>query len=294
MDLDELRAFLAVAEAGSLAGASKRARTPRASLRRRIDELEARAGTQLLNRTRNGATLTEAGELLAGKATTILEQASALLRSLRDVGAEPTQPLRVAMPVGLPPATLATLFPLLRSALPDMRFEATCSGDPLAERLESLDAVVHFGEPQLRDAWITSRLVTVREWLVASPAYLDARGRPRSIVDLSGHDLLSWSAPGRPVDRWPALDERTFGVRPIVVSPDIHALRYLAAAGQGIALVPDAEVPDPALREDALEIVLEDRVGAATSLCLSIPKVLEDVPRVRRLLELVRGFAGAI
>lgn len=294
MNLDELRAFLAVAEAGSIAGAARIAQTPRASLRRRIDELEARAGTALLHRTRNGATLTEAGATLAEKASGILEQTNALLRSLRDVGTEPAGTLRLMLPVGLPPALVVTLFRVLRSTLPDLRFEASYADDPTRTPLDGIDAMVHFGDVMLGDQWTTLRLMTIREWLVASPAYLDERGRPAVVADLGRHELLSWAAPGRPIDRWPTLDDRSFAVRPVAVSADIHLVRHLAAAGLGIALVPDAEVPDPTLGEHALETVLTEQVGAVTSFCLSTPTLLVDVPRVRRLLDLVRAFTGAL
>ncbi len=61
MNLDELRAFVAVAETGSIVAAARSLNFARATLRRRLDELEARAGLPLLYRTAQGVTLTEAG-----------------------------------------------------------------------------------------------------------------------------------------------------------------------------------------------------------------------------------------
>ena len=88
MDLEELRAFLAVADTGSFLTAAKSLRLSRATLRRRIDQLEARAGVLLVDRTRAGATLTEAGSVLATRGRQMVQEASAL--SIRSaVGCRP-------------------------------------------------------------------------------------------------------------------------------------------------------------------------------------------------------------
>src|SRR5262245_5182072 len=101
MDLEELRAFLAVADTGSFLTASKSLRLSRATLRRRIDQLEARAGVLLVDRSRAGAGLTEAGTILAGRGRLMIQEASALIDSVRELGSEPSGVLRILLPVGL-------------------------------------------------------------------------------------------------------------------------------------------------------------------------------------------------
>ena len=102
MDLEELRLFLAVAQHGAFNAAADSLGVPRSTLRRRVDALEARARTPLLNRTAQGIALTEAGKVLAERGRTMLEGASALLDSISEVGVEPVGILRVVMPVGPP------------------------------------------------------------------------------------------------------------------------------------------------------------------------------------------------
>ena len=60
--LEAMSTLLAVVEAGSLSAASRRLGTPLAMVSRRISELEAHLGTQLLNRSSRRLTLTDAGE----------------------------------------------------------------------------------------------------------------------------------------------------------------------------------------------------------------------------------------
>jgi DNA-binding transcriptional LysR family regulator len=73
VDLEELRALLAVAETGSVLAASDRLKIPRATVRRRLDTLEARVGAPLVHRGPSGALLTEAGRSVATHARAILD-----------------------------------------------------------------------------------------------------------------------------------------------------------------------------------------------------------------------------
>jgi DNA-binding transcriptional LysR family regulator len=294
VDVNELRALLAVVETGSFLAAANQLGWPRATLRRRIDEIEARAGTALLVRTRQGAAPTPAGAVLAARAEAVLEEASALLRSVRELASEASGSLRVVVPVGLPPKPVSQLLAMLRAQLPGLSWRIRASNDPFSERLEEVDIAVHFGWPRARSRWTTYRVMEVREWLVAAPSYLRRRGRPTAIEHLHGHDLLMWERPGRSCSHWPTLSGLELPVEPLVVHSDIHALRYMAAAGHGIALVPDAEVDDPELASGALETVLADEIGAIVALCVSVPTVVSDVPRVRAVLELVREFAATL
>ncbi|MFI5302702.1 MAG: LysR family transcriptional regulator, partial [Polyangiales bacterium] len=103
MDFDALRAFVAVVDSGSLVSAARVLRMARATLRRRVDELEISAGVPLLHRSPTGVTPTEAGSVLAERGRTILQEASVLLSRVREVGDEPAGELRLVLPVGLPP-----------------------------------------------------------------------------------------------------------------------------------------------------------------------------------------------
>ncbi len=293
MDLEELRAFLAVAETGSFVAASERLNSPRATLRRRVDELEARTGVALLVRTRDGAALTPPGRALAQRAATLLEEAGALIRCVREVGNEPEGVVRVSLPVGLPPFVLVAGLSLLRSRAPKLHFAAQVSSAPLADRLDDVDVAIHFGPSPPRNRWVTATLSTIRVWLLASPGYLQRRGTPRSVVELGEHDLLSWDGPGVSRSHWPLLDGRELRVNPVAIHADVHVLRHAAAAGLGIALLPDGMVPDPDLPVGALVPVLPKLVGCQVQLMLSVPAVLADVPRIKFFIDLARELATA-
>src|SRR5947209_288826 len=116
MDLEELRAFLTVVETGSYFAAAESLRVSRTTLRRRVGSRETRAGVPLVESTRQGAVLTEAGQALAERGRSLVAEATALVTSVREVGREPSGVLRVVLPVGMPPHAFAPLFGRLRKA----------------------------------------------------------------------------------------------------------------------------------------------------------------------------------
>ena len=73
-DLANLRSLVAVAEAGAITEAARRLGLTQPALTRRLQQLESEFGTTLLQRGRNGATLTEAGSLLVSEARQLIER----------------------------------------------------------------------------------------------------------------------------------------------------------------------------------------------------------------------------
>ena len=61
MDIEDLRTFVAVADAGGISAAARRLGVSKSIVSRRLFRLEAELGIQLLSRTTRGAALTEAG-----------------------------------------------------------------------------------------------------------------------------------------------------------------------------------------------------------------------------------------
>lgn len=294
MDLEELRAFLAVAETGSFLTAAKSLKLSRATLRRRIDQLEARAGVPLVDRTRVGASLTEAGSVLAKRGRLMVQEANALIESVRELGGEPAGVLRILLPIGLPPHVITPMLAFVRSKYPRLLFRLHFSEDPIGGLLENVDLALHFGERSPVGPWVSRELVRVRMWAIASADYLAQRGTPQSIEDLTKHDLMAWEVPGEDGRIWPTLGGGTFSVTPVLVTRHIHLLRQFAIAGLGIALVPDAMLPDPGVPPGALLPVLPDVVGKEVALRIIVPAVLSEIPRIRTMVDLLQPILGEL
>lgn len=285
-----MRSFLRVVESGSFLAAADALGVSRTTLRRRVGSLEARVGVALLESSQQGVTLTEAGRTLAKRGRVLLEQASAVVSSVREVGNEPSGLLRVSLPCGLPPHFVVPLFAALRSAFPRIAVETRVGDDPLGGTLEGVDFVLHFDEGHLRGRWISHVFVRVPERLIAATTYLEAHGTPRTIDDLAKHTLLTWRPPGEDPRMWPSRLGGRIPVEPALVSSDVHFVRQCALAGLGIALVPDAMLPDPGVPDGVLVGVLPGVVGRDRSVRASVPEALAETPNIKMVLDRARSF----
>jgi DNA-binding transcriptional LysR family regulator len=186
--MQELAVFVRAAESGSFSRAGRELGLSQPSVSRIVGELEARLGVTLLLRTTRRITVTDAGALFLDRAREILaeiedaEDAARGRDSLRGI-------IRLALPViygtreVIPRlAKFLAAHPLLQveMAVSDARQDLVAEGADVAIRLGRLDD----------SAFGARRLATLQRMLVASPAYLRARGTPKTPADLAAHDCI--------------------------------------------------------------------------------------------------------
>ena len=99
VDLDDVKAFLAVAEAGSVSGAALAMATSKSVLSRRVSRLEDDLGARLFTRSSKGITPTEAGEALLARARHAFDELSEALNDAAQRSEELTGLLRVTAPI---------------------------------------------------------------------------------------------------------------------------------------------------------------------------------------------------
>lgn len=292
MHPDGLRALLAVLETGSLQAAGQQLDWPRATVTRRIDELEASTGAVLLHRTRRGAQLSELGLEVARRGERILREMDGLLSMARGGRAAPSGPVRIRIPLGPPMSIAAQVLKVAAERFPRVRFTVTPAADPLEGPLVNADMVLHLGPGRPPADWITLEIARPHEGLLASEAYAAKHGLPETPGQLAAHPLIVWAAPsGAPRELVTRAGQRV-AIDPVVVSPDIELVRRLALAGAGIAWAPTAPVPLPEELSHALVSVLPEVFDTERSLYFSMPKELTEVTRFRAIYEAVRALLG--
>lgn len=189
MELDDIRAFVEVAEAGGFGRAGQRLALSKSMVSRRVARLEASLGAQLLSRTTRGVALTEAGMEFKEHADRVLAELEAARDSLAQRGEEIVGSLRVAAPLSFGMTHLAPVLAELAVRHPRLAVTASYSDrfvDLIGERF---DVAVRLGN--LADSsLIARRIAPINAAVVASPAYLERRGTPLTPEDLVGHDAL--------------------------------------------------------------------------------------------------------
>ncbi|MGA0533690.1 LysR substrate-binding domain-containing protein [Hansschlegelia sp. KR7-227] len=283
--LDSLRLFARIVERRSFTAAAADLGLSRSTATEAVRRLEARLGAKLLERTTRHVAATLEGRQFYERCAAILadiEDAEATLRA-----GEPHGLLRVDAPALL---TRTFLLPELPSFLErhpkvDIQFG---QGDRLVDLVrEGVDCAVRVGEPA--DSGLAMRkLGDLREATVASPAYLERYGAPRSVDDLAGHLMVGFisSRTGEALPLEFTVDGRTREVvlPSRVTSNNADTNADLARLGLGLTQAPVYRF-ERELREGALVEVLPQNPPSPTTLSALFPKARQMAPRLRVFLD---------
>ena len=288
--LDAMRAFVTVARLGSFAEAARRLRLSPSAVTRAVAGLEDQFGATLLIRTTRSVRLTERGQAYLDSCQRLLEDLDTAERRVRGENAEPFGELTVAAPVTFGRLHVLLVVAELLGRYPALRVRLALS-DRNAHLVEQgIDLAIRIGE--LEDSsLIAARLGAVGRWLVASPAYLAARGTPASPAALADHDLIAFEGV-EASGEW-----RFSGAAPVRVEPrllvnSVDASIAAAEAGVGIGRVLSYQAAE-AVEQGRLARVLDAFAPPALPVSALYPARRADQANLAVLLEaLRRRFAG--
>lgn len=240
MDIQDLRSFVEVADAGGVSPAARRLGVPKSIVSRRLARLESELGVQLLSRTTRGAALTEAG-------STFRDYAAKACNEI-DLGKELVLPagalwgrLRIAAPLSFGPTHFAQALAEMARRHPQLHVH-TCYSDRFVDLVaEGFDCAIRVG--YLQDSNLIARRVgPIYGKLVASPDYVRAHGSPDTPQEVIAHEALMQGT-----EAWKFMD----GDQIVTVHPtgrfkadNATALAAAAAAGVGIAWLPDGIIEE--------------------------------------------------
>lgn len=284
---DALSAFVRTAELRGFAAASRMIGISPSAVTRLVADLESRLGVRLLNRTTRSVVPTEAG-------LRYLDRARAILGALRE--ADESARSERSTPNGRFSLTAPLLFGRLHVA-PLMcdylaRFPDVVGTLQLSDRLvhmidEGVDLAVRIGN--LPDSgMIVRRVGRTRRVVVASPGYLEARGRPRRPEDVKRHSTIHFTSLNGSAE-WPFFDQDRDVRVPIVPrysTNSADAAIAHAEKGGGLTSVLSYQVAD-AVRAGRLAIVLSRFERPALPIQLVYPATRMLPIKVRAFIELV-------
>ncbi|MEO7688906.1 MAG: LysR family transcriptional regulator, partial [Sphingomonas sp.] len=189
--LDTLRTFVAVADQASFAEAARRLRISPTAASRAVSALEASLGTSLLRRTTRSVRLTEDGAAYLERCRAALAELDDAALALRGAGAAPGGNMVITAPVVFGRLHILPVVMRLLHDHPALAIRLTLSDRVVRLVDEGIDIAVRIGD--LSDSALHAlKLAEVRRILVASPAYLAARGVPANVPMLHNHDLISF------------------------------------------------------------------------------------------------------
>ncbi len=285
---DNIAVFVRVVELENLSAAGRDMRISPAVASNRIKELEKYLGVRLFNRTTRQLTPTEHGRVFYEGAKRVLEAVGEAEAAVSALSGQPRGTIRVTAPLGLGRRLIASGIPEFRSRYPDIEVRLRLSDHEVDIMKEGIDVAFKLGT--LEDSSLKMRgIMDCERVLVASPAYLAARGEPQAPEDLveAGHDCLMLRYPGIREYVWMLRTPsgyRKFEVRGPYDSDDGDVLTGWALAGHGIINKPRFEV-EPFLRDRRLTVILPDNPPPPVQLAAVYPHRNFQDQKVRLLLD---------
>jgi len=293
--VNELAAFVAIAERRSFAKAAAQLGVATSTLSHGIRNLEERLGVRLLNRTTRSVAPTEAGERLLAQLRPALRNLDDAVRSIEAFRDRPAGKLRLTVP---PPAASMIVAPILArflSAHPAIALEVSVDGtlrDVVADRF---DAGIRMGQLVERDMIAVRLGGPVRLAVVASPDYVARHGRPQRPEDLKTHNCIRMRLPSGGLLPWRfARKGRPFEISPegtLVVNDRELELRG-ALDGIGIAHLPGERVA-AACAEGRLVPLLEGWLPQMPGFYLYYPSRRQMPGPLRAFIDFATAELGA-
>lgn len=284
IDWDDVRLFLAIAEARSLSGAARKLRLGQPTVTRKLALLEHQLGARLFQRSVAGARLTAAGERLVAPAKKMAEWAGEVARASEKRGSVPTGLVRVTAPPYVAWDFLTPLAAALAEKHPGLRLE-------ILSTMEFLDLARGEADLALRVRALDQYDLTTLFTLTSTNAVFATRAlvqrlprRPR-LADLP---WISWAPPYDQLPPAPQLRAAIPGFVPSFTSDSILLNLRAAEAGLGVIVLPRRRhrfSPPTALVPLPLDLGPHQR----GDLHLVCAKSALDIPRVRLVAQFIEA-----
>jgi DNA-binding transcriptional LysR family regulator len=285
--IQNLRAFLAVADTGSFSAAARRSGLATSVLTKRVDQLEHAVKIRLFERTTRAVTPTEAARRWIDRVRFLVADVDDVMRQAAATADELEGPIRVKAPTTLTALHLGPMLTRFQGLHPKVSLELVLTDrivNPIEERFDIAIAAFNatFG------GVVDVPLCPLTRCLCASPDYLARHGEPQHPRDLLHHDVISFAPTGSIWSFTSPSGPATVEITPHFSANDGQVLLRAAREGNGIALLSDYLVR-PAIEAGELVVVLAQHVPPEIWLKMLIPEDRRRISRVRALADSIRA-----
>lgn len=283
----DFKVLLALARAGSIAGAARELQVDNSTISRRLAALEEAVGAKLLIRGGREFALTAEGRVLQHAAESIEASTLAALRAVRAAKVDLEGNVCVSVAPAFVPILMRLLMPALRLAHPSLSVELRGAVQRADLARGSADIAVRMMRPDEPDL-VACRAFDCGWCVYAAPAYLEAHGRPARYEDLARHELVLYaeSMHNAPPLRW--MEDHKGAAHVASRIDSLETASQVASAGGGITVLPSF-IADPM---PELQRVFPDRVAVNTGWVV-YHESLRDAARVRAVVDALLGFFRA-
>jgi DNA-binding transcriptional LysR family regulator len=235
---DDLQFFSIIAKHSSLAATARALNVTPPTVTQRLQVIEQKLRLKLVDRHARRITLTNEGQLLAGRAQLILAEMDDLKESLYSQQHELSGRLKVLAPLGFGNEYIAPLIMQFQQQHQNISVELELSDNPNWSSGDSWDIIIYIGE--LRDSSLKlSKLATNRRFLCAAPSYIAKYGMPETPADLRKHTCIALRENAEDVTMWrfnavTRGKQEAIRINPKLASNDGRVIKQWALNGLGL------------------------------------------------------------
>jgi DNA-binding transcriptional LysR family regulator len=285
--IDAMQAFVAVADLEGFAPAARKLKLSPSAVTRLVAALEDRLGARLLQRTTRSVTLTDAGTRYLERARRILADVEEAERAAESERTRPSGRLVVSAPLGFGRLHVSPVMTAYLKRYPDVSGELRLEDRMVSLVEDGVDLSVRIGE--LADSSLVARQVgAMRRIVVASPAYLKARGEPKNPAAIASHDTIQFGSASGIAD-WRFVEagrDIRIGHTPRFSTNSSDAALQYAEAGGGLTRLMAYQAA-ASLKAGKVKIVLEKFELPALPIHVVYPTSRLLSAKVRAFIDLV-------
>ncbi|KFL31144.1 hypothetical protein JP75_09575 [Devosia riboflavina] len=260
MQLDDIRAFLHMANSGSLSRTARDRGQPKATLSQRLRRLEDELGTPLVSRSGTGIALTKAGRAFVPHAEEVERACARAHDAVAGLRPSDKAELRIGVTEQLATNLVTPLALQFVRDHPGMLLDVqVMPASRLFLKEVNLDCMVCGGLPGIEDgADLVARGISqYRRRLYAAQDYLSRKRMPTGPDDLKDHELVC-NASGIDKARWElCFEDKVFTLEPSgpIRTNDDWVAKVCVMQGQGISLFPDFFAQEHVKSGDLVEVL---------------------------------------
>lgn len=188
---EAMRTLVAAIDGGSLSAASRALGVPLPTVSRRVSDLEAHLGAQLVVRTSRKLLVTDAGQAFVATCRRILDELDEAERAATGEYLAPRGELVITAPVMFGRLHVEPIVLDFLKVYPQINVRLMLADYFIDLAENHIDLAVRVGA--LPDSSLMARKLGMLRWITcASPSYLEARGTPTTLADLGKHDCIAF------------------------------------------------------------------------------------------------------
>ena len=280
MEWDDLKHFLAVARAGSLADAARQLKTSPATVGRRVAALEARLGARLFDRKQTGYTLTETGAAILNKAEEVEDAVLSVEREALGRDLHVSGRVRLATSDELAANVIAPHFSAFRRCCPGILLEVVARHDVVNLSRREADVALRTARPDHHNL-VVRRAGWWKIALYAAKSYVAAHELKPGMRNFSNLDIITWTEEVAHFGGGPWFAEHAREAK-VALQASSRRIQYGACkAGIGLAILPCLSADrDP----DLIRLLPPEQIHV-TELYLVTHRDLIRTARVRAVID---------